>query len=146
LSFSILQQAVSQGVSKGLKGDCIALVNPGHWDDLITEQSASRHYDSSYKVDQMENGAKSIKFHTQAGVLEVKPNIYVSEGFCYVIKADDFARIGSTDITFERPGMKDKFFRDLEQHAGFELRCYTDQSLFCLKPGRQVLITNLKIS
>ena len=122
------------------------MVNPGHWDDLITEQSASRMYDSSYKADSMENGAKSLKFHTQAGVLEVKPNIYVPEGFCYIIKTEDFARIGSTDVTFKRPGQSDSFFRDLVDHAGFELRCYTDQALFCIKPGRQVIITNLKIS
>lgn len=146
LTFAIIQQAISKGVEKGLKGDVKCLVNPGHWDDLLTEQAAMRMYDSSYKSDSVEQGAKSIKFYSQAGMVEIRPSIYVAEGCAYIIQAEDWARVGSTDITFKRPGQTDQFFRDLTDHAGFELRCYTDQALFCIKPGRQVLITNLKVS
>lgn len=146
LSFAILQEAIAKGVEKGLKGDVKVLVNPGHWDDLLTEQAAQRMYDSSYKSDTAENGAKSIKFYSQAGMVEIRPSIYVSEGFAYIIKPEDWARVGSTDITFKRPGQSDQFFRDLVDHAGFELRCYTDQALFTVKPAHQVLICNLVAS
>lgn len=146
LSFAILQQAISKGVEKGLDTDVMVLVNPSHWDDLLTEQAALRMYDSSYKSDESENGARSIKFHSQNGMVEIVPSIYVKEGFAYVLCVEDWIRVGSTDVTFKRPGQGEQFFRELEDHAGYELRCYTDQAVFCCKPGRSVLISNLKVS
>lgn len=146
LSFPILQQAISKGVEKGLDTDVMVMVNPGHWDDLLTEQAALRVYDSSYKSDTAENGAKSIKFHSQNGMVEVVPSIYVKEGYAYVLCLEDWVRVGSTDITFNRPGQNENYFIDLPTHAGYEIRCYTDQAVFCAKPGRSIIISNIKVS
>ena len=54
-------------------------------------------------------------------------------------------RVGSTDITFKLPGQEyeDRFFRELTDRAGFELRAYTDQALFCEAPGKLVLIEDI---
>lgn len=146
LSFAILQQAISQGVAKGLDSDVTVVVNPSHWDDLLTEQAALRMMDSSYRSDSVENGAKAIKFHSQNGMVEIVPSIYCKEGFAYVLAIEDWCRVGSTDVTFKRPAAEGNFFRELEDHAGYELRAYTDQALFCSRPGRSVIISNLKIS
>lgn len=143
LSFAIIQQAISKGVEKGLDNDVMVLINPGHWDDLLSEQAAFRMYDSSYSSSMIENGGKSIKFFGQNGGIEIVPSIYVKEGYAFIISLEDFCRVGSTDVTFKRPGQGDNFFRDMEDSAGYELRCYTDQALFCSKPGHQVLISNL---
>ncbi len=143
LSFAILQQAISKGVEKGLDSEVLVMVNPSHWDDLLTQQSALRMYDSSYKSAEAENGATSIKFHSQNGMVKIVPSIYVKEGYAYVLATEDWARVGSSDITFERPGQPGNFFRELEDHAGYELRCYTDQALFCARPGRSVIISNI---
>ena len=94
----------------------------------------------------MENGAKTIKFHSQNGMVEIVPSIFVKEGMAFVLCKEDWVRVGSTDITFKRPDRGDEFFRDLTDHMGYELRAYTDQALFCARPGRQVIITNLKVS
>jgi hypothetical protein len=146
LSFAIIQTAISKGVSKGLDNDVMVLINPGHWSDLMTEQAAFRMYDSSYSTSMVENGGKSIKFYAQNGAVEIVPSIYVKEGYAYVISLEDFCRVGSTDVTFKRPGQGDNFFRDMEDSAGYELRCYTDQALFCSKPGKNILISNLIIT
>lgn len=146
LSFAIIQQAISKGVEKGLDTDVMVMVNPGHWDDLLTEQAALRMFDSSYKSDEAESGAKTIKFHSQNGMVEIVPSIYVKEGYAYILCIEDWIRVGSTDVTFKRPGQDGNFFRELEDHAGYELRCYTDQAIFCSKPGRSVLVSNLKTS
>lgn len=146
LSFAILQQAISKGVEKGLDSDVMCLVNPGHWDDLLTEQAALRMYDSSYKSDMAENGSKSIKFHSQNGMVEIVPSIYCKEGYAYILATEDWVRVGSTDVTFKRPAAEGNFFRELEDHAGYELRAYTDQALFCARPGRSVIVSNLKVS
>lgn len=146
LSFSILQQGISKGVEKGLDSDVKVLVNPGHWDDLLTEQAALRMYDSSYKSDTQESGSRSIKFHSQNGMVEIEPSIYVKEGYAFVLALEDWIRVGSTDVTFKRPGVEGNFFLDLPDYAGYELRCYTDQAIFCCKPGRSIVISNLKTS
>lgn len=146
LSFAVIQSAIAKGVEKGLDTDVTVLVNPGHWDDLLTEQAALRMYDSSYSSKETENGAKTIKFHGQNGMVEIVPSIYVKEGYAYVLCMEDWVRVGSSDVTFKRPGAEGNFFRELEDHAGYELRAYTDQAVFCAKPGRQILIKNLKVS
>ena len=146
LSFAVIQQAITKGVEKGLDKDVVVLCNPGHWDDLLTEQAALRMYDSSYSSSQSENGARSIKFHSQNGLVEIVPYIHIKEGHAMIICKDDWRRVGSTDITFKRPGQPDKYFRELESFAGVELRAYTDQAILCIAPGKQILVTNLKVS
>lgn len=146
LSFTIIQQAISKAVEKGLDKDVTVLVNPGHWDDLLTDEAALRNYDSSYKPEVAERGSRSIKFHSQNGLVEIVPSTMVFEGYAYIICPEDFQRIGSTDVTFKRAGSGDQYFKDLESAAGVEIRCFSDQALFCVKPSRQVLIRNLKVS
>lgn len=143
LSFAILQNAIARSVEKGLDSDVAVFVNPRAWSDLLTEQAALRQYDYSYRSSVAENGAQEIMFHGQNGKVEIIPSIYVKEGYCYVLAMEDFMRVGSTDITFRRPGQGDDFFRELENNAGYELRAYTDQAAFCMAPGRSSLVNNI---
>lgn len=143
LSFQKLQDAVARSVEKGLDSDVMVLVNPRSWADLLNDQAALRQYDSSYSSAKAENGSKEIKFHGQNGMIEIVPSIYCKEGYAYVLSMDEFMRIGSTDVTFKRPGKGDEFFRDLENSAGYELRLYCDQALFSHAPGRNCLINNI---
>jgi len=144
LSFEIVQDAVAHAVEKGLDNDVTVMVNVSSWSKLMTDQAALRMYDSSYSTSTSENGSKTIKFYGQNGVIEIVPSIYVKQGYAYVLSMDDFMRVGSTDITFRRPGRGDEFFRELDGQAGFELRAYSDFALFCHAPGRSALIFNIK--
>ncbi len=146
LSFAIIQDAIARGVEKGLDSDVSVFVNPRSWADLLTEQAALRMYDQSYRTSESENGSQEITFHGQNGKVEIVPSIYVKSGHAYVLAMEDFMRVGSTDITFRRPGQGDDFFRELENNAGYELRAYTDQCVFCMAPGRSTLITAIENS
>lgn len=143
LSFQKLQDAIAKGVEKGLDSDVKVIVNPKTWADLLNDQAALRSYDQSYKSEVAENGSRMIKFHGQNGVIEIIPSIYCKEGFAYILDMDCLLRVGSSEVTFRRPGRGDEFFRELENHAGYELRAYTDQALFCSAPGRSVLIKDI---
>lgn len=140
LSLAKVERAIALAVAKGLDSDVTCLVNPKTWADLLVEQAALRKYDGSYSSAQMENGAKSIKFYGQNGLVTIEPSIYCKEGYAYVLAMDEFTRVGSTDVTFKRPAMDGEFFRELESNAGYELRCYSDMALFCAAPGKNVLI------
>ena len=143
LSFNKLTLAASRAVEKGQDGRLLALVNPRAWANMLNDQAALRKYDSSYSAAKVENGSKSILFHSQNGDIEIEPSIYVKEGYAYLLSLEDWSRVGSQDMSFKRPGQESEFFRDLENSAAYELRLYTDQALFCNAPGRQVLITGV---
>jgi len=143
LSFNKLQLAVTRAVEKGLDGKVLVMVNPKAWANMLNDQAALRRYDSSYSPVKVENGGRSILFHGQNGEMEIEPSIYVKEGYAYMLSIEDWVRVGSTDVTFKRPGQGEEFFRDLENSAAYELRLYTDQACFCNAPGKNVLINNI---
>lgn len=141
LSFSKLQSAAARAVEKGLDGKLLALVNPRAWANMLSDQAALRMYDQSYSAAKAEVGSKSIQFHSQNGEIEIEPSIYVKEGYAYLLSLEDWYRVGSTDMTFKRPGQGEEFFRDLENSAAYELRLFSDQALFCCSPGKNVIVT-----
>lgn len=143
LSFSKLNLAVELAVEKGLDGTVLALVNPRSWANMLTDQAALRRYDSSYGSAKAEMGNKSLMFHSQNGDIEIEPSIYVKQGYAYLLSLEEWMRVGSTDMTFKRPGQGEEFFRDVENSAAYELRLYSDQAIFCQAPGRNVLINNI---
>lgn len=143
LSFQKLSKSITRAVEKGLDSKVTVLVNPRGWADLLQDLAALRRIDSSYSSAQLENGSKSIKFFSQNGDLEIVPSIYVKEGYAYALCIEEWMRVGSSDITFKRPGQGEEFFRDLENSAAYELRLYTDQAVFCMSPGKNVLLTGI---
>lgn len=143
LSFTKLNLAAARAVEKGLEGPLLAMVNPRAWANMLSDQAALRRYDGSYSAAKMENGGEKLMFHSQNGLIEIEPSIYVKEGYGYLLSIEDWFRVGSTDMTFKRPGQGEEFFRDLENSAAYELRLYTDQAVFCMAPAKNVLITGI---
>lgn len=143
LSFDAIKSAISLAVNKGLEGKVTALVSTKAWDDLMSDLAALRMYDSSYDSKEAVYGAESIKFHSQNGEVEVVPSIHVKEGYAYIFSPDDFKRVGSSDMTFELPGIGGNYIIPLENSMGYGLRLYSDQALFCEAPGRSTLISNI---
>lgn len=143
LSFTKLNLAAARAVEKGLEGPLVALVNPRAWANMLSDQAALRRYDGSYSQSKLDQGSEKLMFHSQNGLIEIEPSIYVKEGYAYLISIDDWFRVGSTDMTFKRPGQGDDFFRDLENSAAYELRLYSDQAVFCMAPARNVIVTDI---
>jgi len=144
LSFTKMNLAAAKGVEKGLDGKLLAMVNPKTWATLINDQASLRQYDSSFSTAEMKQGSQGIKFFSQNGEIEIEPSIYIKEGYAYMISVDEWSRVGSSDMTFKRPGQGDQFFRDLENAAAYEMRLYSDQALFCSAPGKNIIISGIK--
>jgi hypothetical protein len=145
LSFEKIEEAVARAMEKGLCDEDVTLLcSPLSWKNLLVEQDAKRSYDHSYKPEVKEAGARSIKFHGPNGMIEIMSSIYVKEGYAYMLPVSEFIRIGSSDITFEQPGMEGKFVRLLENRNGYEMRSYSDQALFTAKPGLCTLLKFIK--
>lgn len=145
VSFEKIEESIALCMEKGLtEEDVVCLVNPKHWNKLMTDQAAKRQYDTSYSSEKIEQGSKSLVFYGQNGKIEVHASLFVKEGFAYVFPPAELERIGSSDITFERPGFPGKFFKEMEQANGYELRAYSDQALFTSAPGKMAVLKYIK--
>lgn len=146
ISFDLIEKAVTRAMEKGLmEEDVIALVNPKHWDKLLSDLNAKRMYDSSYSDKELKEGANKITFHGQNGKIEIVSSLFVKEGLAFVLPPKELERMGSTEVTFQMPGVEEgRFFRLLENENGYELRLYTDQALFSACVGQLSMIKFLK--
>ncbi|NRA93989.1 MAG: hypothetical protein HRU26_15150, partial [Psychroserpens sp.] len=136
LSFEEIEHAVAASVEKGLGEETVCvMVNVNSWNDLLTEQTAKRRYDSSYSGQQLEDGSRVLKFYGQAGEIKIIPSTFVKEGNAYAFCEKDLVRVGSTDVTFDPPGYEGEFFKLLENANGYEMRAYSDQALFTARPS-----------
>ena len=145
LSFAKVEEAVARAVEKGLgEEQMTVMVNVNSWNDLLTEQTAKRRYDSSYSSAKVKEGARAIEFEGQAGSIKIIPSTYVKEGYAYAFCEKDLIRIGSSDITFDPKGYEGEFFRLLDNHSGYEIRAYSDQALFSSRPSCITILRYIK--
>lgn len=145
LSFAKVEEAVARAVEKGLgEEEMCVMVNVNSWNDLLTEQTAKRRYDSSYSSSKIKEGARAIEFEGQAGSIKIVPSTYVKEGYSFAFCEKDLIRIGSSDITFDPKGYEGEFFRLLDNHSGYEIRAYSDQALFSSRPSCITVLRYIK--
>lgn len=144
LSFQKIQQAIGQAAGRGLDEGVTCMVSMKTWAKLLSDQAALRVYDQSYTKAVAENGAEVIKFYGQTGIVEVMPSAFCKEGQALIFPKEQLMRIGSTDVTFKLAGAEnDRFFRELVDNAGFELRAYSDQALFSAAPNKLLYISGI---
>lgn len=132
-----MQKALELADMAGIAGceqDMVLLIPHRAYTNLNADQAALREYDGSYSQNGSVNGVKSITFVGQTGKLDIIPHTYVKESECFLFAPANFKRIGR-EIGFTRPGpggsgADGKIFRELTDQSGFELRCWTKQTLY----------------
>jgi hypothetical protein len=145
ISFEKVEEGIARAMEKGLdEQNVVCMVHPKHWNKLMTDLAAKRVFDSSYSDKEFKQGAKSLKFASQVGEIEIVSSLYVKEGFAYLFAPEELERIGSSEVTFEMPGMEGKFFKLMESANGYEMRLYTDQALFTPHIGKMTLLKYIK--
>lgn len=130
----ILEMCDLSGVA-GCEEDVVALIPHKAFTKLNVDQAALREYGGNYKEGEAKNGVKSIKYVGQMGTVDIVSHPYLWESECYLFCPDNFKRIGK-EIGFSRPGPGgDKIFRELTDNTGFEMRCWTKQTLYTPNPA-----------
>lgn len=137
LNFSKIQTATIKAVGRGLMEDLTVYISPKQWTTLASDAASLRRLDSSYNKTKFVNGVEALEFYGANGKLTIEAHPMVKNGDMFMIPLKRFKRIGSSEITFKRPGRKDEeFFKDMEAYAGYELRTYSDFALVCEAPAR----------
>lgn len=143
LTMSKIQSAIALGVAKGLDEKVTVFCSPGAYANLNSDMSALRRIDGSSKS-KAENGFESITYFGVNGEIEVVPSIYVKEGEAFCIPVKQFCRIGASDVTMKMPGQEsDQLVLQLPSNAGYEMRLFTDQTVFSQRPAWAVKITGI---
>ena len=144
LTFAKIQEGIALAVDKGLDQKLAVYVSTASWPDLLDDQAALRQYDKSYSSKEMENGAESLKYFSQNGMVEVIPSIHVKQGEAFGICHDECMRLGATDNTFRLPGKtEDEIFLQIPDKAGYEMRYFSEDVFFCEAPGRMIKWDNI---
>lgn len=128
---------------RGLEGKCRVVCNPLVFADLAADLAAYRRYDGSYSRSKAENGSEKISFYGQNGEIEIVGHPAIKPKDAALIDMKHMRRLGSTDITFNLPGLGGKIFTLLPTKSGFELRNYSDTAIFVDAPARFVYFQNI---
>jgi hypothetical protein len=120
---------------------------PITWSFLDTDLGARRTFDASYKNSERAMGHEAITYYSQNGKNTVVSHPMVKQGEAFILPTKYCKRVASTDVAFRNPGSpvngEDRFFRELSDNAGFELRCYADQAVFLTHPAKAVKVTGI---
>lgn len=149
-NFAALQKAIVYLVNRGLDTDVVCYVAPTVWAQMMSDQMALRRFDAQYSSGKLVSGAQEIEFYAQNGKITVKCHPMLRPSVAYILAPKLWKRIGATDVTFNRNNMGgsvsrggDSFFKELENLAGYELRCYSHQAIFTEAPAKAMRITGI---
>jgi hypothetical protein len=136
LTVKKLLKAFNSAIGRGLAEESTIYLNPETWIGLASTLEDVRRLDASYKPSKTEDGTEAIEIHTSAGLSKIVPHLYVKANDVFIVPTKKLLRTGASDITFTLDGMDGRFFRQLENAAGFELRCFSSQSIFTAHPAK----------
>lgn len=144
LTMSKLLKAAGKSASRGCKDGLVALVSNTTWENLNADQAALRRF-SGEATKKGESGFSEIVFNSQCGPIRVIADIYTKEGEAFIFpQSDRIKRIGSTDLTFKRPGRTDdQIWLELPSNAGFEIRAMFSFNMFAERPAWCTKITSI---
>ena len=143
LTFSKLQQAVSEATGRGLDEDVTTLCNPTTFADLVSEQAGARRFDTSYKPKNAENGMETIKFHSSSGINEVLPHMFVHQGDAFIYPEPQLVKIGAADGIVDSLEGLGQLFLQVPDASVAEVRLLSDFGLLCMAPAKCVLVSNI---
>ena len=147
LSVDAIQKAAARLTIKGADGKLLCLISPRTWANVCNDLAALVQYNdnagSKYEI-----GAEKMLVHSPYGQISIEPHAMIKEGEGFILQPKRFSRFGATDVTFRRPqpeGAKlpESFFTELSDKAGYEIRAYANQCMFCSKPGSVLKFTGI---
>lgn len=133
LTLAKLLGGVARAQVKGLQDDVLVLVNPRTFANLNSDQAALRRYDVKYDSKKLESGAEELAFHSGNGKIIVKSHLYVKPVEAFGVPLKKMKRIGSSDISFKlnNAAAGGEIFLHIPDRSGYELRCMSEQAIFC---------------
>ena len=149
LSIDTIQKASARMAIMGVDGNLLLWCSPTTFANVVSDLASLVRYDqkteSKYVI-----GAENVTIWTPFGKCVIEALPCVMEGEAFLFSPRLFVRSGATDVTFNRVKMAggakadgQSFYRELENNAGYEIRCYSNQFLYTHRPAGVCLINNI---
>jgi hypothetical protein len=133
LTVGKLLDAAALAANKGAAMEkLVSYVPPKCYQGLIADESALIRRDPNAKV--MKSGAQGIVITGSTGEIEIVPHLLMPEGEFVIFPPDFTYIIGSAEATSQVAKDGDILF-DLESTSAKELRMFSDNTVFCERPG-----------
>jgi hypothetical protein len=142
LTFGKVIRGLASAASRGLDEKVTLYVNPLTWANLNDDLAALRRFPDR-QAGKFVQGAEAIEYYGPTGVVVIEPHLFVKQGEAFGVPIKRMLRPGAVDMTFKIPGMGEQMFVLMASNAGFEVRSYTDQALFCETPARMLKFTSI---
>jgi hypothetical protein len=149
MSPAALMAAAGKALGRGAElGDYLAIVSPRAWavlnSALATQEMFANGSGSAWSMSK-ETGTDKISVNHSGIKIEVVPHPFQKDGQFYLFPADQFKRIGSTDLTFAIPGQPEgqEFFFPVNGQAAMQRQCQADWQCVLLKPNCGVIGTGI---
>jgi len=142
---ALLLRGLKANRLKSGTGKRCALVSTATWTDLNNNTAVLQRFLNSQQKSGVEFGTEEIAVRHGKQSLEIIEHPLLKEGEAYIMDPAKHKRIGSSDHSWGigAPGQQARFFRELPDNAGFELRCYWDQGHFARRPGSITRISGI---
>lgn len=125
----------------GLKRGGKLFLNAKAFADLAEEANDQR---TDFGPDAViRQGAENLMYKTPAGVIEVAVDMIMKQSLGMFIARDVGKRVGSTDNTFRTQGSREWYFQELENAAGAQLQCFTNQAPVLEIPYHCAILTGI---
>lgn len=111
----------------GLKKGGKMFVNANTFAVLAEEAAALQRFTGNTEEIKRQ-GAENLEYKTPAGVVEVAVDMVMKQGIFMFLAKGVGKRVGSTDNTFRTQGSREWFFQELENAAGAQLQCFSNQA------------------
>jgi len=145
LSLKKVLLGVGRAVGRGLAEKAVVLVNPITFATMANDEAALRQYTAKTSVG--DRGVSSISYVGSNGPIEIVSHPLIWESQAVAFPIAQASRIGSSDLTFNRPGSTDgEMLFDMPTYAGVEARLFSSQALFLPKPGHCCIFTGVSNS
>lgn len=143
-----LQDGIEEACSKGLEEDIVAMVSLPSWSNLNSDVSALRKIDAGYSKTKTEIGTEKLVYHSQNGMVEIVASGFCKGGEAFFFPRSSVGRFGSTDLTFELPGVSGeggsaRFFKFVDGVMAVECQSYSDTAAICRAPAKGCLFTGI---
>lgn len=141
LTFSKLLHAKKKNSLKSGSGPRTVLVSESTGADLLDNMAAlQRHVNKS--GGKLELGGDSLVYAGLNGSMEIMVHPLIKDGEAFLLKFDEWDRIGAGEFNFDPTG-KGEFFYPVSGYAGHEIVGYWHQAARCMSPRTVTKITNI---
>jgi hypothetical protein len=144
LNLKVVLKGVGKAVGRGLAEKAMVLVNPQTFATMANDEAALRQYTAKTSVG--DRGVSKIEYVGSNGPIEIVSHPLVWESQAIAFPSAKASRIGSTDLTFSRPGSDGEMLFDMQSYGGIEARLFCDQALFLPSPAHCVLFNSVSNS